>query len=65
VLREHCRAAGVALNPLEERDGGRRAYVEDPFGNRIERIKGLTTAGATAKRGQPKIRRAGTPRADT
>jgi catechol 2,3-dioxygenase-like lactoylglutathione lyase family enzyme len=39
ALLERCRAAGVAVGPIEERDGGRRAYVDDPFGNRIELIE--------------------------
>jgi catechol 2,3-dioxygenase-like lactoylglutathione lyase family enzyme len=38
-IAERCRAAGVALYGEERRDGVRRAYVDDPFGNRIELIE--------------------------
>jgi len=40
-LLEHLRAAGVAVSPDDTRlpDGSKRAYVDDPFGNRIELIE--------------------------
>ena len=39
AILERCRAADVPASPLEERDRERRAYVEDPFGNRIELVE--------------------------
>ena len=35
-LREACEAAGVAVRPNPDRAPGTGAYVDDPFGNRIE-----------------------------
>jgi hypothetical protein len=40
ALGEILRAAGVA-QVAEERPGGRRIYVDDPFGNRIELLEPL------------------------
>jgi catechol 2,3-dioxygenase-like lactoylglutathione lyase family enzyme len=37
-LEAACAAAGVAVRPNPERDPGQGAYVDDPFGNRIELI---------------------------
>lgn len=39
ALLERCRAAGVATSPVEARAGARHAYVDDPFGNRIELVE--------------------------
>lgn len=39
ALLERCRVAGVATSPVESRAGSRHAYVDDPFGNRIELIE--------------------------
>jgi predicted enzyme related to lactoylglutathione lyase len=39
ALVARCRAAGVAVSAVEARPEGRRAYVEDPFGNRLELIE--------------------------
>jgi ribosomal protein S18 acetylase RimI-like enzyme/catechol 2,3-dioxygenase-like lactoylglutathione lyase family enzyme len=39
ALLERCRAAGVATSPVEARGGARHAYVDDPFGNRIELVE--------------------------
>ncbi len=36
ALVEVLRRAGVEVRPNEERPPGRGAYVDDPFGNRIE-----------------------------
>jgi catechol 2,3-dioxygenase-like lactoylglutathione lyase family enzyme len=38
ALGEACAAAGVALRPNPDGEPGRGAYVDDPFGNRIEFI---------------------------
>ncbi len=38
ALHEACEAAGVAVRPNPDREPGRGAYVDDPFGNRIEFI---------------------------
>jgi catechol 2,3-dioxygenase-like lactoylglutathione lyase family enzyme len=40
-LLERCKAAGVTVTDVEERDDGRHAYVDDPFGNRIELVEPL------------------------
>lgn len=39
ALLARCRAAGAATTRVEAREGGRRAYVDDPFGNRIELVE--------------------------
>ena len=36
ALEEALRAAGVAVRPNPDREPGQGAYVDDPFGNRIE-----------------------------
>jgi catechol 2,3-dioxygenase-like lactoylglutathione lyase family enzyme len=36
ALEETLRAAGVAVRPNPDRQPGQGAYVDDPFGNRIE-----------------------------
>ena len=36
ALRDACEAAGVAVRPNPDAEPGRGAYVDDPFGNRIE-----------------------------
>jgi catechol 2,3-dioxygenase-like lactoylglutathione lyase family enzyme len=36
ALRDACEAAGVAVRPNPDREAGTGAYVDDPFGNRIE-----------------------------
>ena len=38
-LLERCRSAGVPVTEVEEREDGRHAYVDDPFGNRIELVE--------------------------
>ena len=38
-LLERCRAAGYAVNTDEPLPGSDRAYVADPFGNRIELLE--------------------------
>jgi catechol 2,3-dioxygenase-like lactoylglutathione lyase family enzyme len=38
-LRAACQAAGFPSRPGEPLDGRERAYVHDPFGNRIELIE--------------------------
>ena len=38
-LVEQLRAAGVAVRDSEPMDAQRRAYADDPFGNRIELIE--------------------------
>jgi catechol 2,3-dioxygenase-like lactoylglutathione lyase family enzyme len=38
ALQARCEEAGVALRPNPDADPGRGAYVDDPFGNRIELI---------------------------
>ncbi|HEY6331742.1 MAG TPA: VOC family protein [Blastocatellia bacterium] len=35
-LTDRCRQAGCKVTPDHELEGYNRAYVEDPFGNRIE-----------------------------
>ena len=39
ALLARCRAAGAAVGAIEARDEGRRSYVDDPFGNRIELVE--------------------------
>jgi len=39
ALLDRCRAAGAAVSEIETRREGRRAYVDDPFGNRIELVE--------------------------
>jgi catechol 2,3-dioxygenase-like lactoylglutathione lyase family enzyme len=36
ALHDACEAAGVAVRPNPDRGPGTGAYVDDPFGNRIE-----------------------------
>jgi catechol 2,3-dioxygenase-like lactoylglutathione lyase family enzyme len=36
ALQAACAAAGVVVRPNPDREPGRGAYVDDPFGNRIE-----------------------------
>ena len=38
-LLERCRGADVPVTEVEVRDDGRHAYVDDPFGNRIELVE--------------------------
>ena len=38
-MLDGCRAAGFDTSPGERLDGRERAYVHDPFGNRIELIE--------------------------
>jgi catechol 2,3-dioxygenase-like lactoylglutathione lyase family enzyme len=38
ALEAALRGAGVAVRPNPDREPGRGAYVDDPFGNRIELI---------------------------
>jgi catechol 2,3-dioxygenase-like lactoylglutathione lyase family enzyme len=38
ALQDRCAAAGVVVRPNPDGDPGRGAYVDDPFGNRIEFI---------------------------
>lgn len=40
-LLARCREHGADVCDEEQRDGARRAYVDDPFGNRIEVIEAL------------------------
>lgn len=39
ALLARCRAAGADVGDVEQREEGRRAYVDDPFGNRIELVE--------------------------
>ena len=39
ALTERCAAAGFAVSADEPLPGYRRAYVADPFGNRIELLE--------------------------
>lgn len=39
ALLARCRAAGATVDVIEQRDEGRRSYVDDPFGNRIELVE--------------------------
>lgn len=39
VLVARCRARAIPVYDEEQRDGQSRAYVDDPFGNRIELIE--------------------------
>ena len=43
TLLDRCIAAGVAVNTDEPLPGYRRAYVTDPFGNRIELLEPADT----------------------
>ncbi len=38
ALRSRCAEAGIAVRPNPDGEPGRGAYVDDPFGNRIELI---------------------------
>jgi catechol 2,3-dioxygenase-like lactoylglutathione lyase family enzyme len=38
-LVARCRAAGYVVNEAEPRETSRQAFVEDPFGNRIELVE--------------------------
>jgi catechol 2,3-dioxygenase-like lactoylglutathione lyase family enzyme len=38
VLQSVCEEAGIAVRPNPDSEPGRGAYVDDPFGNRIELI---------------------------
>ena len=40
ALQAACEDAGVAIRPNLDAEPGRGAYVDDPFGNRIELIAG-------------------------
>jgi catechol 2,3-dioxygenase-like lactoylglutathione lyase family enzyme len=44
ALVARCRAAGYPVQEAEPREGSRQAFVEDPFGNRIELVERLTAA---------------------
>jgi len=39
ALLDACRAAGYRVTDAEVREGESHAYVEDPFGNRIELLE--------------------------
>jgi ribosomal protein S18 acetylase RimI-like enzyme/catechol 2,3-dioxygenase-like lactoylglutathione lyase family enzyme len=39
ALVARCRAQGFAASAVEQRGGERRAYLDDPFGNRIEVVE--------------------------
>lgn len=41
ALLARCRDRGASVYDEEQRDGERRAYIDDPFGNRIELIEPL------------------------
>jgi catechol 2,3-dioxygenase-like lactoylglutathione lyase family enzyme len=45
ALEAACTAAGVAVRPNPDRPPGRGAYLDDPFGNRIELIADGSDAG--------------------
>ena len=39
TLLERCKSASFQVSEVEDRADGRHAYVDDPFGNRIELVE--------------------------
>ena len=64
ALEAALRAAGVAVRPNADRAPGAGAYVDDPFGNRIELIaegEDRVSAGRRLERGRRRQGRGGPP----